>query len=296
MKVADCVSTNVELPNPSYQELWNSIVVEPEVKERILHGALLALELRPRLSTDVTALHGLILLYGPPGTGKTTMARGLAQEVAGLTASGSARLIEVNAHGLMSAEHGQSQQKVSELLADHVPSLADDGVPTIVVLDEVESMAVARSAASLSANPADVHRATDAVLTALDKVTRENPHIIFVATSNFSEALDEAFISRADVAVEVPLPDPAAIRAILVKTLTDFATAYPKLANLADAPGLETVARRLKGADGRRVRKVVTTALAVRRETVLDPEALTIKDLTEAAAAEQAEVVRHAAA
>ena len=70
-----------------------------------------------------------------------------------------ARLIEINPHGLMSAEHGQSQQRVFELLCEHVPLLADDGMPTVVLLDEVESMAVARSAASLSANPADVHRA-----------------------------------------------------------------------------------------------------------------------------------------
>src|SRR4051794_15380282 len=107
MNVSDCVTTNLKLPDPGYAGLWDSIVVAPEVKRRILHGTLLALELRPRLSSDVTALHGLVLVYGPPGTGKTTMARGLAQEVAGVTSTGSARLIEVNAHGLMSAEHGQ---------------------------------------------------------------------------------------------------------------------------------------------------------------------------------------------
>jgi SpoVK/Ycf46/Vps4 family AAA+-type ATPase len=185
---------------------------------------------------------------------------------------------------------------VSELLGVHIPALADDRLPTIVLLDEVESMAVARSAASLSANPADVHRATDAVLTALDEVSREHPHVIFVATSNFTEALDEAFISRADVAVLIPLPDAAAISAILKRTLTDFAVAYPKLADLADSPGLETAARRLTGCDGRRVRKVVTSALARRRETVLDPQQLTIKDLSDAASAEQQEVARDAAA
>ncbi len=39
--------------------------------------------------------------------------------------------------------------------------------------------AVARSQASLSANPVDVHRATDAVLTAMDELTRSSPHISF---------------------------------------------------------------------------------------------------------------------
>jgi pachytene checkpoint protein 2 len=296
MNVADCVTVNTMLPRAGYEGQWDSIVVDNDLKDRILHAALLAFKLRPQLATEVTALHGLILLYGPPGTGKTTLARGLAAEVAPLMAGGKARLIELNPHGLMSAEHGQSQQHVLELLSVHVPALADDLIPTIVLLDEVESIAVARSAASLSANPADVHRATDAVLTALDQVSREQPHVIFVATSNFTDALDDAFVSRADIAVQVPLPDTRGIEAILERVLLDFAAAYPKLGKLAKSPGLETVARRLVGCDGRRVRKLVTAALAGRRETVLDPEQLTIKDLTKAAIAEQKEVAQDAAA
>ena len=38
----------------------------------------------------------------------------------------------------MSAEHGESQKAVTQLLAEYVPSLADDGIPTVVLLDEVE--------------------------------------------------------------------------------------------------------------------------------------------------------------
>jgi pachytene checkpoint protein 2 len=295
MNVADCITSDLNLPDERFAGTWTSIIIEPQIKEQILRASLLALELRARLSVDVTALHGLILLYGPPGTGKTTLARGLAQEIAPFV-GGRTRLIELNPHGLMSAEHGQSQQKVMELLADHVPDLAADGKPTIVVLDEVESIAVARSATSLSANPADVHRATDAVLTALDRVSRKHPHIVFIATSNFTDALDKAFISRADLAVELPLPGAQGIAAILRRTLLDFASAYPALTKVADAPGLETVARRLKGADGRRVRKLVTEALGRRQETVLDPNKLTLGELNEAAVASPYEAVRDAAA
>lgn len=302
MNVADCIVTNTEVPSPRYAYSWDSIVVAPELKDRLLHAALLALQLRPRLPAEVTALHGLLLLHGPPGTGKTTLGRGVAQELAPLTSKRRARFVEVNPHGLMSAEHGQSQQKVFELLADHIPGLADDGLPTVVLLDEVESMAVARSAASLHANPADVHRATDAVLTALDALAQDHPSLLVVATSNFTAALDEAFKSRADIAIEVPLPNADGIRTILERTLTDFGAAYPKIADLAADPGLETVARRLVGLDGRRVRKVVTEALGRRRETVIDPHKLTMRDLAEAAAELSAAVdepraeERHAAA
>jgi SpoVK/Ycf46/Vps4 family AAA+-type ATPase len=282
VNVAEYVIVNEILPKPRYQETWDSIVGSDEVKDRLLHTTLLGLQLRPRLSFDVTALHGLVLLYGPPGTGKTTLARGVAQELSGLVQARKARLIEVNPHGLMSAEHGQSQQKVFELLCEHVPLLADDKLPTVVVLDEVESMSVARSAASLSANPADVHRATDAVLAALDRNASSHPHLVTVATSNFTEALDEAFKSRADVSIEVPLPNAAAIEAILTRTLTDFSGAYPKLKNLVKDVALSRIAKRMVGVDGRRVRKVVTEAMAMRRETVLNPELLSMADLKQA--------------
>jgi pachytene checkpoint protein 2 len=284
MDVTEMITVSRVMPDKKYEALWDSIVVEQVVKDRLLRSAVLALRLRPVLPFETTALHGLSILHGPPGTGKTTLARGLAQQIAPLTKGGKARYIEVNPHGLMSAEHGQSQRKVSELLGEHIPSLADDRMPTVVLLDEVESMAVARSEASLAANPADVHRATDAVLAALDANASDLPHLLFVATSNFTAALDAAFLSRADVAIELPPPDAAAALAILQTTLLAISVAFAPLAKLAKDPALKKVAARLAGTDGRRIRKTVTEAMMVRSETVEDPGLLSVDDLLEAAA------------
>jgi pachytene checkpoint protein 2 len=283
VRIAECVIRNDVVTPAGPVHGWEGLVLPEEVTDRLLYQALLSLRLRAAVPFSTTALHGLITLYGPPGNGKTTLARGLARAMAQYVDGGQVRLIEVSPHGLMSAEHGQSQQRVSELLADHVPSLADDGMPTVVVLDEVESMSVARSAASLSANPADVHRATDAVLTALDANASEHPHLLMVATSNFTEALDTAFLSRSDVAICVPPPSAEAIRRILSETLKGLADAFPKLAELAISPGLTDVASALDGLDGRQVRKFITTALTLRLEVVLDPGKLTLQDLRIAA-------------
>ena len=146
-------------------------------------------------------------------------------------------------------------------------------------------MAVARSEASLAANPADVHRATDAVLTALDYNARHHPNLFFVATSNFTTALDGAFLSRSDAAILVPLPGRDAVQQILKTTLLALADAFPGLRELASSPGLAVVADRAVGLDGRRVRKLVFEALSLRLDTVLDPATLTEQDLAAAAAA-----------
>jgi SpoVK/Ycf46/Vps4 family AAA+-type ATPase len=285
VKVQECVVSD-QLVRDTQEELalWEAVVVPPEVKERIRNHSLLSMMVRPQVPFAVTGLHGLCTLYGPPGTGKTTLARGLPAQLARFVSGGEVRRIEVNPHGLMSAEHGQSQQRVSELLAEHVPALAADGRPTVVVLDEVESMAVARSEASLAANPADVHRATDAVLTALDDNARYHPHLVFVATSNFTTALDGACLSRSDAAILVPLPTREALREILASTLLSLAGAFPGLRELADSPTVARAADMAVGMDGRRARKVVFEALSRRLETVLDPARLTGEDLAAAVA------------
>jgi SpoVK/Ycf46/Vps4 family AAA+-type ATPase len=295
MRVEECIVENVVVPCDRFDGLWDAIVLDDGTKDRLLNHALLALDLRRKLPFATTALHGLLLLIGPPGTGKTTLARALPTQIAPLVPPRQARLIEISPHGLMSAEHGQSQQLVTTLLCDHIPSLAADQLPTVVVLDEVESMAVSRSEASLAANPADVHRATDAVLSALDRNAIDNPHILAVATSNFVKALDGAFQSRADVVIELELPTCDALVRIIATVLAGFEPAHPRFGELARDPRIDDVAEALRGCDGRRARKVVTEALARRLDTVIDLGKLTIDDVTAAARDANVEMQKEAA-
>src|SRR6185436_3093305 len=107
---------------------------------------------------------------------------------------------------------------VTELFTQTIAENATQ--PLIVLLDEVETLAADRSKLSLEANPIDVHRATDAVLTQLDALAESHPNILFLATSNFPQAIDGAFRSRCDFIVEVPLPDRTGCEKILTDCLT----------------------------------------------------------------------------
>ncbi|MEK6281727.1 MAG: AAA family ATPase [Acidobacteriota bacterium] len=166
---------------------------------------------------------------------------------------------------------------------------ADTG-PVIVLLDEVETLAVARSRISMDANPVDVHRATDAVLAQLDHLADSHPELLFIAASNFPEAIDDAFISRADLIINVDMPGREACRAILESTIKALAEVFPKTKKILSTPEFEKAAELCYGLDGRRIRKLVPSACTFSKETAADPNLLTARDLVRAAKHAQTEL------
>ena len=179
---------------------------------------------------------------------------------------------------------GESQRNVTRLLTETVPEIAARRPFTVVLIDEVESFAVRRSTASFEANPVDVHRATDAVLLGIDEIAKNLPSVLFVTTTNFIEAVDEAFLSRADLVMRFALPDRETIGAILASAIGELAVQWPALLPLAqDAARLSELAALCEGWDGRRIRKLILAALAQRLEVARDPALLSWDDLFDAA-------------
>ncbi|MEN2976012.1 AAA family ATPase [Tistrella bauzanensis] len=272
------------LPDPALGALWNSIILDERMKAQLLSQAMLNFTMRGKVDRSVIPLHGVILLVGPPGTGKTSLARGVAHRIAETFPGGGFRLLEVEPHALTSSAMGKTQRAVSELFSQSIAEAAAAG-PTIVLLDEVETLAADRSKMSLEANPIDIHRATDAVLVQLDALAERHPNLLFLATSNFPQAVDAAFTSRCDLVVHVPLPDREACGLILKDCLTGLSKTYPAIAKLPNSPGFDRCAAECVGLDGRAIRKMVANALASSPQTAMNPERVTIEDLFAAARA-----------
>jgi len=271
------------LPADHHDKDWDAIIVPAGVKERLLSQALVTLKHGRKLSQLAGLPHGLIVLAGPPGTGKTTLARGLAQVAAlALAREGATTLLEINPHAFPSDMLGESQRNIMRLLQDTIPEIAQRRPHTVVLIDEVESFAVRRTTASFETNPVDVHRATDAVMLGVDEIARKLPSVLFVTTTNFIDAIDDAFLSRADLVMHFALPDTATIAGILRHSLAELAVQFPALQKPLDAQVLE-LAKLCDGWNGRQVRKLILAAIAQRLEVAKDPSLLTFEDLREAA-------------
>ncbi len=274
-----------ELPDATWRDRWERIFVPDGIKERLLNYMVFSLRHRATVSNVGLPVHGLVVLAGPPGTGKTTFAGGLADEAARALDGAPLLFVDINPHAFPSQLLGESQRSVARLFERTLPDLAQRGRPTVVLIDEVESLAVRRSGASLETNPVDVHRSTDALLAGVDRVAGSCPNVTFVATTNHIAGVDEAFLSRADLVQEFGYPGLEAVVAILLDTIGEVSPAAA-----FDDAGLRDLARECVAAsvDARQVRKLVLRAIISRRELALEPGRLRIDDLAAALRDEQA--------
>ena len=249
--------------------------------DRLRRHGVFVLSNRERFATISSALSGLALFAGPSGTGKSSTARALAEMIAAdLQPEGGSLFIEVESHDLASDLFGQSQRTVAKLLSETLPAIIASQRFAIVLIDEVEAFAPSRVAASFETNPVDLHRSTDAVLMGIDRFLEMYPRVFIMATTNFPSAVDQAFVSRADLVAEFELPKKPAVVGIIKDTLADVSKVWPMVARLGDDHELlDRMSTACDGLDGRQLRKLVMQAITSREATARDPGQLTADDL-----------------
>src|SRR3546814_7589764 len=95
----------------------------------------------------------------------------------------------------------------------------------------------------------------------LDALADQHPNLLFLATSNFPQAVDSAFTSRCDLVMQVPLPDCEACGRILRDCLAGLGKTYPTIGKLPSSPQFDLCAAECVGLAGRAIRKMVASAL-----------------------------------
>jgi len=133
-----------------------------------------------------------VLLQGPPGTGKTLIAKAVANE------SG-AHFITINGPEIMSKFYGASEQRIRQVFKE-----AEENAPSIIFIDEIDSIAPKRSEVT-----GEVERRVVAQLLALMDGLEQRGDVIVIGATNRPDALDEALRrpGRFDREIEIGVPD-----------------------------------------------------------------------------------------
>ncbi|KIO30216.1 hypothetical protein M407DRAFT_69382 [Tulasnella calospora MUT 4182] len=213
-----------ELPCRNWDGLWDTLVYSDDIKPRLLNYIHATLVFSERdVDFNVVSWNRVVLLHGPPGTGKTSLCRALAQKLAIRLSERypAAKLVEINSHSLFSRWFSESGKLVQRLFASVTEMIEEEGTFVVLLIDEVESLTAARAGAMSGNEPSDALRVVNALLTQLDKL-KHRKNVLVMTTSNLVDAIDAAFIDRADIVQYVGLPPQEAIYGIIQSCINEL--------------------------------------------------------------------------
>jgi len=188
----------VESPNVK----WEDIGGLDEVKQELVESVEWPLTYSKLFAhMDAQPPKG-ILLYGPPGTGKTLLAKAVATE-------SQANFISIKGPEFLSKWVGESEKAVRETFRK-----ARQAAPSVIFLDEIDSIAPARGGSTSDSHVTE--RVISQILTELDGLESLNS-VIVIAATNRPDIIDPALLrpGRFDRLIEIGLPDEKARLEIL---------------------------------------------------------------------------------
>ncbi|OEH77211.1 vacuolar sorting ATPase [Cyclospora cayetanensis] len=168
---------------------WSDVAGLESAKEALQEAIILPSRF-PSLFTGERRPWRGILLYGPPGTGKTFLAKALAAEA-------DATILSVSAADLVSKWQGESEKLVRSLF-----EVARDRRPSIIFIDEIDSMCGSRSESDSESS----RRMKTEFLIQMQGINFDLSQVLVLGATNTPWALDAAIrrrFSGSDISVLV---------------------------------------------------------------------------------------------
>jgi transitional endoplasmic reticulum ATPase len=133
-----------------------------------------------------------VLLYGPPGTGKTLLAKAVAGET-------NAHFISLSGPEIMGKHYGESEERLREIFTQ-----AEENAPSIIFIDEIDSIAPKRDEVSGELEK----RIVSQLLTLMDGM-KSRGKVVVIAATNRPDSIDPALRrpGRFDREIEIGIPD-----------------------------------------------------------------------------------------
>lgn len=132
-----------------------------------------------------------VLLHGPPGTGKTLLAKALASET-------NANFHTLSGPEIMSKFYGESEERLREIF-----KAAEENAPSIILIDEIDSIAPKREEVT-----GEVERRVVAQLLAVMDGLKARGRVVVIGATNRPNAIDPALRrpGRFDREIEIGVP------------------------------------------------------------------------------------------
>lgn len=191
-KMLEKLSGAIVMEKPNVQ--WDDVAGLENAKESLKEAVILPIRF-PHLFTGKRKPWKGILLYGPPGTGKSYLAKAVATEANNST------FFSVSSSDLLSKWLGESEKLVRNLF-----ELARTHKPSIIFIDEVDSLCSARS----DNESESARRVKTEFLVQMQGVSSDNDNVLVLGATNIPWCLDSAIRRRFEKRIYIPLPDAGA--------------------------------------------------------------------------------------
>jgi len=234
----------VDKPTISYTDIGGLADQIREIREAVEYP-LLRSELYKKVGVDPPKG---VLLIGSPGTGKTMIAKAVAHHT-------NATFVRLVGSELVQKYIGEGARLVRELF-----QLAREKAPTIIFIDEVDSIGAKRLEVATSGDR-EVQRTLMQLLAEMDGFEPLS-NVKIIAATNRPDILDDALLrpGRFDRIIEIPVPS--------YQGRAEIFRIHSKGMAIREAVDFEALASRCEGATGADIRAICTEAgmWAIREE------------------------------